>query len=217
MRTIEVIDLSQHNDLPSRSSDDVDWDRVRRAGVEGAFFRAMYVGTSGRWAGDPQFRYFYEGAARAGVMHLGSYFYWRAIAQASPKDLAKRYADYHGSLPIAPAVDVEDPGDLQPGVRERVADKLFEFLEELEVESGRIPLIYTMPNFWDPLPRTWEPRFARHPLWLAQWDGKPKALNPWRVVGGEDNWFCHQYDGGEGRCPGVTGACDRNRLRVDDD
>jgi hypothetical protein len=80
-----------------------------------------------------------------------------------------------------------------------------DFLDEIERLTGKKPIIYTSPGFWESeLGDT--SMFAEYPLWVAHYG----TTSP-RIPGGWSRYTFWQYTQ-EGSVPGVTGAVDRNRF-----
>jgi lysozyme len=139
---------------------DMNWAKCAAAGIKFAFIRST-IGASGL---DNRFAENWSGAEAAGLLR-GAYHLFRpdrdAIAQA---EHFVATAAKLGELP--PAVDLEHvPGAaIQPSYPEEV--RLF--LELLLAGTGRKPIIYTSPSFWqNPLGApAWG---SEYDLWQAQW------------------------------------------------
>ena len=88
---IPVIDVSYHNDSVDSSADDINWSKVKAAGVKGVMIRCGYRGSasSGTLNKDKQFDNFIKGAKAAGLK-VGVYFFSQATTVAE----ANAEADY---------------------------------------------------------------------------------------------------------------------------
>jgi GH25 family lysozyme M1 (1,4-beta-N-acetylmuramidase) len=150
----------------------MNWAKCAAAGIKFAFIRST-IGASGL---DNRFAENWAGAEAAGLLR-GAYHLFRpdrdAIAQA---EHFVATAAKLGELP--PAVDLEHvPGAaIQPSYPEEV--RLF--LELRLAGTGRKPIIYTSPSFWqNPLGApAWG---SEYDLWQAQWTSAetPDEMAPW--------------------------------------
>jgi lysozyme len=225
----------------------IEWVRARAAGVRFAIAKC----TQGNDGKDPRFDEYVSGARDAGV-HVGAYLFAYPLpsgdgkpAGRSPEDQARRlYSDCgglgkaNGELP--PALDLEWParwdrryvdaaGNLVDrwqhwGVTaESIARWGLACLAEMERLWGRVPLLYTYPDFWRQLGRYGKvPEWKRYPLWMAsyapigrqQWapapDEKPTIPAPW------EDWALWQFsaDGSPVAVPGIPAVpLDRNVMK----
>lgn len=82
------------------------------------------------------------------------------------------------------------------------------WLAEVEDATGRTPILYTGPGFWDAhVAPAGAVGFSRFPLWVAHYTTAPKP----RLPKGFDRWAIWQFTS-DGRAPGVSGRCDVNRC-----
>ncbi len=179
----------------------VDWAALRNAGVSFAFAKA----TEADNVTDPQFAKNWPGMKAAGVVR-GAYHFFRPA-----KDPLKQAAFFTntakleaGDLPLA--LDLESSGNLAPGP---LVQSILACLNEIERLSGRRPIIYTGPNFWNtsvaaPNPPDWAAGYA---LWIANYTSGPKPTVP----KGWTDWKLWQYTE-SGKFPGLTGNFDLDRF-----
>src|SRR5690606_21143416 len=78
------------------------------------------------------------------------------------------------------------------------------YLRTVEALTGRVPIIYTYPNFWRTAMAD-SNQFHRYPLWIADYRGNPAP----EVPGGWSTWTFWQTTD-SGRVPGIHGNTDLN-------
>ncbi len=199
---------------------EVNWTLVAANGIDGAITKA----SEGVGYRDPTFRRNWQGIHDAGLIR-GAYHFARPSAPngtmaeylTDAEKEAKWFAFVvsklgEGDLP--PVVDVEwnkrhahvKAAQWVPWTRR--------FLEVIEAELGRVPMIYSGPSFWRyKLAKTLE--FNRYPLWLANYTGAdpqnpdaPKRRTPKRPIPGWPTTIWQWT--GKGSCAGIGGRVDRN-------
>ncbi|HEX3553113.1 MAG TPA: GH25 family lysozyme [Thermoanaerobaculia bacterium] len=176
----------------SQDQGTVDWSTVAQLGYVFAFIKA----TDGETYVDPDFAQNWTGAAAAGVLR-GAYHFFRA--EDSPQaqvDLFWKTVGGNGELPLV--VDVEESMGVANAT---LISNLTQFLAALEQASGRTPMIYTDPNFWNGLGTT---AFGGYPLWVAEYGVAQPTL-----PAGWANWAFWQHSE-TGSIPGIQGAVDLN-------
>jgi len=182
-----VVDVSWHQG-------DIDWRRVARDGVRGAWIKA----TEGGDFVDPRFGDNRAGARAAGLA-VGAYHFFTFCRP--PEDQAENFlktvgGDW-GTLP--PAVDVERGGNCakvpSPG---ELAASLAAFLAPVEAAAGRPALLYVIADQLDGLLGGALPD---RELWVRSLFAEPSL--PGRTVA---VWQFHS----RGWIDGVTGAVDLN-------
>jgi GH25 family lysozyme M1 (1,4-beta-N-acetylmuramidase) len=146
----------------------INWTDVAKSGKKFAIVKATegtdYVNPyfAGPYADD------YADAAAAGLVH-GSYHFARpalpvvssAVAQA--KLFANTIGPVTTKATLPPALDLEVTGGLNPGQLVTWAQT---FLLEMRTLTGRTPMLYTYPSFWDN--DLADPTaLARYPMWMA--------------------------------------------------
>lgn len=168
----------------------IDWPAVAASGVRWCYVRA-YEGVTP----DPRHAANVAGARRAGL-RVGSYQFLR------PRHDGTRMADMLCSLPdlgdLPPCVDVESDDGVD--LVHHAAD-LLTWLDRVEQLTGRVPLVYVGPWYASTHRLGELPWLASRPLWVAQYGPRVTVPAPWSA------WTAWQYSG-DGRCPGVQGACD---------
>ncbi|MEA2601683.1 MAG: lysozyme [Acidobacteriota bacterium] len=168
----------------------VDWPAVVQAGYVFTFIKA----TDGETYVDPDFEQNWTGAEAAGLLR-GAYHFFRA--EDSPQaqvDLFWKTVGDTGELPLV--VDVEETMGVSAAT---LISNLTQFLEELQKASGRIPMIYTDPGFWNGLKAT---TFGSYPLWVAEYGVAQPTL-----PAGWTSWAFWQHSE-SGSVPGIQGAVD---------
>lgn len=177
------IDVSHHQGS-------VDWPSVVEAGCVFAFIKA----TDGETYVDPEFARNWAGAAAANVLR-GAYHYFRA--EDSPQaqvDLFWSKVGGNGELPLV--VDVEETMGVSAAT---LVANLSQFLAALQQASGRTPMIYTGPSFWNSLGTS---AFGGYPLWVAEYGvSQPKIPSGWA------SWAFWQY-AETGSVSGIQGNVD---------
>jgi GH25 family lysozyme M1 (1,4-beta-N-acetylmuramidase) len=103
---------------------------------------------------------------------------------------ARHYWDVIKSRQVAgvlpPALDVEkDKGLTQAQLQTWIGS----FMAEIKRLSGRTPILYTYPSFWDDKVAT--DSYASYPLWIANYN----VSSP-RIPGGWTSWKMWQYTSG---------------------
>jgi lysozyme len=186
---------------------DLDWAALKKAGVSFAFAKA----TEADNVTDPYFAKNWPAIKAAGIVR-GAYHFFRPA-----KDPLKQAVFFtstvkleQGDLPLV--LDIESSGGLMPADLVKVAKV---FLDEVERISGRKPIIYTGPNFWNtsmavPEAPAWTKNYL---LWIANYTTGQRPLVP----KGWTNWAIWQYTD-QGRLPGYAGNLDLDRYAgtVDD-
>lgn len=187
------IDVSKYQHDTGKA---IDWQRVKASGQRFAFIKA----TGGSNRIDPWFTREWAGARRAGMI-TGAYHYANpggsAIAQA--RLIVSVVGTTREANNLGIVLDLESTGGLGPA---RLALWAKTFLREVQRLTGRLPILYTGPNFWNGKVRS--SAFGAHPLWLARYNSVAPAPLP-----GWDRWTFWQYTS-SGRVPGIPGHVDRN-------
>lgn len=179
----------------SKWQGDIDWNKVKAAGVQFAMLRAGY----GRYAGqaDKTFEKNYQNAKAAGV-YVGAYHYSYAKTVAQ----AKEEANYCLSLlkgktfdfPIC--YDVED--DCQKDLsKDEISDMVCAFCEILE-NAGYYVCVYMNLSWLNSKLRA--EIFEKYDIWLAHWTKSTTFARPYGL------W---QYSS-NGTVDGVQGRVDLN-------
>ncbi|MEJ7734145.1 MAG: GH25 family lysozyme, partial [Polyangiaceae bacterium] len=187
--TIEGIDVAAYQP-------DTDWKKVADSGRRFAVIKATegtgYVNSyfAQDWAG-----------TKANGMVRGAYHYFRpdtdGVAQANHFLATVGALDGDELLML----DLETT-DGQSGAT--VGKRAKDWMETVEAATGKKPIMYTGPNFWDAVIGA-PAGFAEYPLWIAHY-GVDCPLVP----GDWGKWKFHQYTS-TGQVPGINNPnCDRD-------
>lgn len=183
--TVAGIDVSYYQDQ-------IEWARVRGAGIRFAFIRV----SDGLTVEDARFAKNWVGARRAGVLR-GAYQHFRPdenpIAQADL--LIAAIARDPGELP--PVIDVEVDGGKAP---DQVADRVRAWVARVRSRLAVEPIVYTGPEFWRD--RVGGADLSSQPLWVAHYTRScPTVPPPWTA------WAFWQHTD-TGQVPGIEGPVD---------
>ncbi len=187
----------------------IDWNAVAAAGTTFAFVKATEGSDSGSppytnpfFAGD------FAGAGTAGL-YRGAYHMARpALPLTTAEDQARQFVavagTMHGALDLPPVLDLEHDGGLSPADLTSWASTYLSTVRQL---TGRLPMIYTSPNFWaNALGDTTS--LNAYYLWIARWTTAP---DPLPLPGGWTSWMFWQYTS-TGAVPGIVGNVDISRF-----
>lgn len=185
------IDVSHHQE-------NIDWAVVAKS-VHFVFIKA----TEGVTYTDPHFRDNWKQAGENGLLR-GAYHFYRPDSPADKQ--AEHFAATVGKESELPLVlDLENPVGLPDSAQLLKDVKLF--LDTVEQSTGRKPIIYTMPNFWNMHMKgaVWANQYD---LWIAHYTtrAEPSVPAPW------DHWLFWQYtQTGNGKSVGIEeGNVDMN-------
>ena len=183
------IDVSHHSGA-------IDWKTVAAQKPAFVYLKA----TEGIDAADPSFAEHWRQLGVLGVPRGAYHFY---VTEDDAEQQARFFLSVArpaaGDLP--PVVDVETLGHATTGA---LAPGLRRYLELVERETGRTPVIYTGPRFWN---AHFDDSFARYPLWVAEYGvAEPTLPTGWT------EWLFWQFQG-DAAIPGVEKTADRSRLR----
>jgi lysozyme len=184
--TLRGVDVSEYQGS-------VDWGAAAASGLSFAIARV----SDGTGTLDPDFAANWSGIKSAGLVR-GVYQFFRA--SEDPTAQANLLVSTVGTL---------DPGDLSPVADVEVMDgesgatlvaNLATWVARIQTLTGRTPMIYASPGFWDALPDTGQ--FANLGSWVADWGPScPDTSTPWT------NWQFWQY-ADDGSVSGISGAVD---------
>ena len=183
------IDVSHHNGV-------LDWPKIAAAGVSFAFVKA----TESTGFVDGQLATNIMRAKSSGIL-VGAYHFLRP--DASGELQAQHFLATLNKLTcdLPPVLDWEASGNLPRPQQVQCAKA---WLAAVQLATGRVPIIYTGPSFFDELG---SPKgFERYPLWIAHYGvNKPRIPVPWKT--------CAFWQFTETRkLPGVPGLFDLNRF-----
>jgi lysozyme len=169
-------------DLYTKYQTVTDWNAVRAAGKEFAYFK----GTDGNTTRDTAD---WPAKARAAGLAVGLYGYAQPGVASDQYDLLLRTARARGAVDLAPALDLEDP--FVPG--NSAVQFAIAWLRRA-VDSGQLPvyyandsmMTYTLPAIRAAVPSVWP--------WIARYGAAPKnAYRTWQ-------------HSSTGRVPGITAS-----------
>lgn len=200
---LKGIDVSAWQ-LPPHTSADIDWARVKSAGVSFAIIKSSQ-GDYYRFTKFAQMK----ADAKAQGLHVGAYHF--ADASKSPAANVKKFVDCMGPLTdgdLFPAIDVEGPS-VPAGMS---GMELNQWMIEFSVEFAKLcpyPLMYYGPSTYA---KTAEMAKAYPYFWMAMWTSK----EPKGPFGVWPKWSVWQHAGDGGRCEGVDGPCDLDYIRPEE-
>jgi lysozyme len=179
----------------SHFQQNVDWQKVKKAGIAFAFAKA----TDGTTFVDPAFEANWS-RIKAGGLIRGGYHFFRAdqdpVVQANHFLQITKIAI--GDMP--PVIDVEMTSNSDDA---KLVDGVSAWLDKVEQETGIKPMIYTLASFWNAHLNN---QFGSYPLWVANYG----VTSP-KVPAGWTNWNFWQHSQG-GTIDGVTGNVDMNHF-----
>ncbi len=180
---------------------DIDWAKVKAAGVRFAFIKA----TEGGDHLDPKFLENWQNAKNAGIVRGAYHFiYWCRPADEQALWFMLNVPADPDALP--PVLDVEwnSASKTCPHhvSREVALAKIKTMLDAMQAHTGKQPIIYTDPVFYrDVL----QGEFTDYHYWL-----RSVAAAPEEKYGGR-SWAFWQFTT-TGKVPGVSGRVDRNSF-----
>lgn len=185
LKDVDGIDVSHHQG-------NINWKQVKTTcpNLEFVYIKA----TEGKSYVDPRFRANAKGASAVGYK-VGAYHYFRMTSSARSQfiNFKKQMDAVH--LDLLPMVDVET-SDKKP--RKQLQDSLKVFLDLLEKEYGKKPVIYGTQRSYNSY---CAPEFNEYPLYI----GKYSTSKP--IVIGPSHYTVWQYSE-TGRIKGIPGAVD---------
>lgn len=184
----------------------IDWTRVKASGQSFALVKS----TEGTGYTNPYFSGDWQSIRAAGMVRAAYHYAKPGSSATAQADLFVRTAgpmNSPGDLP--PVLDLETTDGLGPAA---LADWARTFLQRVQSQTGRTPIIYTYPSFWrDQMANT--TAFTQYPLWIADYNGGNAPRTP--LVGGWSTWTFWQYTD-RGQVSGIPVPVDRNAFNGDD-
>lgn len=193
----------------SHSNGNVDWTRVRAAGISFAFVKA----TEGMTFVDSKCATNVAGCRAVGIVPGLYHFYHHDV---DPEAQAAHFLQTVGrpeTGDLPPAIDVEAPGDGSGAItypKTEVVHRVGAFVQAVERALGRTPLIYTYPSVWEEITGNSNAFAANCPLWIASY----VAVAP-TIPGGWSQHTVWQYTD-RGRVDGISTIVDRDRMNTDE-
>lgn len=188
----------------SRYQQNINWNKVKAAGVDYAIIRVGFRGYEyGGLSIDPYFEQNIKGAKAAGIK-CGVYFYSvakdevEAVTEAN--FVLNAVKGYSLDLPIA--VDVEHVGDRVSGLsaNQRTSNAIA-FMETIK-QAGKRTMLYTYFNYYNN--HLVKSRLTNYTLWMAYYTDNSNLLSGITY----DGW---QY-ASDGTVSGISGRCDMNVI-----
>lgn len=157
----------------------VDFNKMRSAGASFVFIKASQA----NWL-DQDLVYNWNNAAKAGLLRGAYHFLTFDVSPIVQADyFFSLMRGDTGELPLV--VDFENR--VTGLTRATASNALKLFVERLQVISGRLPMIYTSPGYWNEFGTT-DTLWAKYPLWLAHYTtASPLIPSPW------SSWLFWQY------------------------
>lgn len=186
----------------SKWNKEIDWDKVKAAGVDYAIIRCGYRGsTTGSLVEDPYFSSNMKGAIAAGVK-VGVYFFTQAINDVEAVEEASMVVslikDYNLTYPVF--IDTEGAGGngradgLDVATRTSVIDAFCATIENAGYQAG----VYASRNWYNN--RVEASSLDKYVIWLAEYRSVPLYQGYYQM------W---QYTS-QGKIDGISGKVDMN-------
>jgi GH25 family lysozyme M1 (1,4-beta-N-acetylmuramidase) len=180
----------------SKFQSDIDWSAVRSDGIHFAFIKA----TQGFQAPEEWFASNWDAIKQAGIIR-GAYHYFEPL-----DDPLKQAENYFTAFKLEdsdlpPVVDFEPQNTLPP-------ENLQLWLDFIEKETGRLPIIYTNARIWQTLMGD-SHDFSRYPLWFADYGGALSTPNIPADNWGGQGWAFWQHSE-RGQVAGISGPVNLN-------
>lgn len=182
----------------------IDWTRVRAAGIQAAFVKA----SEAEDFVDDKYDRNREQANAAGIP-VAAYHYARpgtnggsvaADARAEAEHFLRTAKVRRGDM--APVLDLEEHGSLS---KSQVAEWVKEWGNVVRQHVGVDPILYTSPGFWSGFVAD-DSAAAGYRLWIANWGvDKPSIPDAWQSA------IAWQYTN-EGSVDGISGNVDRDVI-----
>lgn len=186
LTSVDGIDVSPWNP-------NINWPQVKMGGRDFAFIKA----TEGDNYVSPVFRSDWAAAKNSGVLR-GAYHFFRP--SDDPVAQARLFLNTMGTLG-ADDLPVVFDWEVSDGVSASVQIQRAQiWLDIVEEATGKIPIIYTGPSFWNSLGNP--PQFVRYALFIANY----QVSCPWIPAPWSDWTFWQQGDNGV--VSGINGNVD---------
>lgn len=180
---------------------DVDWTTIASQGVFYGFAKA----TEGATSRDDKFARNWSGMRSVGIVR-GAYHFFRP--GRDPATQANNFLQTVQTIEgydLPAVLDLEIDDGLSAAT---VIDRALQWLNIVEAKTGRKPILYTFPVFWED--KLGNPKqFAEYPLWVANFGTRtPYVPATW------SRWTFHQYSE-SGTLRGIAGNVDLNQFNGD--
>jgi lysozyme len=191
--TVEGVDVSEFQGS-------INWTSVHNSGRDFAITRV----SDGTGHLDPTFATNWAGIKAAGMVRGVYQFFEGTESGTAQADLLIQKVGTLGADDLPPVADVEV---LDGASGSQLVSNLAAWVAEIKAKTGRTPIIYTAPGFWNGLPSTGQ--FSGEVLWVANWQVScPDTPTPWTA------WKFWQYDDGTTtpNVPGISGQVDKDKF-----
>jgi lysozyme len=177
----------------------VDWQAVASTGVGFAIARVGHGNTL-----DTQFETNWPAISQAGLVR-GAYLYFQPATDANAQaDMVVNAIGTLGPGDLPVVIDVEETGNLSSS---SIVAELTTVVAKVTVGTGRSPIIYTGPSFWNTSVAS--AAFSTLPLWVANWGATcPTLPSAW------SSWKLWQYSD-TGSVNGIVGDVDLDEFNGD--
>lgn len=192
------IDVSHHQG-------EINWLELEKVGVHFAYIKA----TEGTDWTDPLYLNNWLGFKEIGIP-AGAYHMFHpedsAVEQAEYFIAALRQVNYSDD-DLPPVLDIEQVKGIKDVSHADLHKRAVDFLKLVEIETGRKPMVYTNPRFWqDYLTNMHE--MTKYPLWIAEYEMKTSAPE---TTAGWKTWHFWQFSP-NGIVEGIAKPVDLNRY-----
>jgi len=199
-------------DVSNNDQETIDWQTVKRNQISFAFAKA----SQGNNFKDKTFADNWSRMKQANIIR-GAYHFFQPSQdpEAQANNFLAMVKDRLESTDLPPVLDVENfPKSIEQEwknittVNQRIA-RIKQWLEKVEKETKRKPIIYTGVSFWQELMNDSQ-ALTEYPLWIAHYTNRSQPQVPANNWGGK-GWTLWQYTE-EGKIAGVSGNVDINRF-----
>jgi lysozyme len=176
----------------------IDWQRVKLAGVEFVFIKA----TEGATYLDKAFARNISGARKVAIP-CGAYHYYQPnVSVATQIENFVRTVGRLQKGDLPPVLDVENPALWRGTERDKRVELIVQWLQGVETELGVTPFLYLSASFPGDVLSNRE-QLSKYPLWVANYTNafQPQVPSPWRT------WTFWQHSDA-GAVDGIIGPVD---------
>lgn len=187
----------------SHHQNSIDWDRFATTHYQWVYIKA----TGGIDYLDPMFKENYK-ATKARKFFVGAYHFF--YGDDDGKTQAKWFLKHYLSAPddIPPCIDAETFKHTK--TKQEFKDNLLTLVDFVQQQTGKVPVIYTGPNFWNHYVNDNDNSFANYPLWIADYrkNNAPEIPTSWK---GWRFWQTTQ----KAKIAGIQGAMTHSHFNGD--
>jgi GH25 family lysozyme M1 (1,4-beta-N-acetylmuramidase) len=139
----------------------IDWAKAHGAGIDWAIMKA----TENVNFVDPKFATNWQNAGQNGVIRGAYHFFRPAVDAVKQADYFVQNAGMPGPNDLPPTIDLEVTDGLSGS---QVAAGALAFLQEVQAKTGRVPIVYTSPSFFNST-LGGPSGFGGYTIWVANW------------------------------------------------